>query len=74
MIENDIKPLIADLLAEREFALCEEKMHITHINDGSDFLGFNHRIYLMGISFYFMIAFRCAVHCVGLIVSQIWIM
>ncbi len=45
VLENDIKPLIADFLAERGLTLSEEKTHITHINDGFDFLGFNHRKY-----------------------------
>ena len=45
VLENDIKPLIADFLAVRGLTLSEEKTHITHINDGFDFLGFNHRKY-----------------------------
>lgn len=45
VLENDIKPLITDFLAERGLTLSEEKTHITHINDGFDFLGFNHRKY-----------------------------
>lgn len=42
VLENDIKPLIADFLAERRLPLSEEKTQITHIDDGFDFLGFNH--------------------------------
>ena len=45
VLENDIKPLIADFLVVRGLTLSEEKTHITHINDGFDFLGFNHRKY-----------------------------
>ena len=45
VLENDIKPLIADFLGVRGLTLSEEKTHITHINDGFDFLGFNHRKY-----------------------------
>ncbi|MGX9419515.1 group II intron reverse transcriptase/maturase [Vibrio sp. RC27] len=43
VLVNDIKPLIADFLAERGLTLSEEKTKITHIDDGFDFLGFNHR-------------------------------
>jgi len=42
---NDIKPLIADFLAERGLTLSEEKTHITHIDNDFNFLGFNHRKY-----------------------------
>jgi RNA-directed DNA polymerase len=45
VLVNDIKPLIAGFLAERGLALSEEKTKITHIDDGFDFLGFNHRKY-----------------------------
>ncbi|MGL1014509.1 reverse transcriptase domain-containing protein, partial [Vibrio vulnificus] len=45
VLENDIKPLIAEFLAERGLTLSEEKTHITHISRGFDFLGFNHRKY-----------------------------
>lgn len=45
VLENDIKPLIADFLAERGLTLSEEKTHITHIDNGFNFLGFNHRKY-----------------------------
>ncbi len=44
-LENYIKPLIADFLAERGLTHSEEKTHITHISRGFDFLGFNHRKY-----------------------------
>ncbi|MDQ2166448.1 group II intron reverse transcriptase/maturase [Vibrio anguillarum] len=45
VLVNDIKPLIAGFLAERGLALSEEKTKISHIDDGFDFLGFNHRKY-----------------------------
>ena len=45
VLENDIKPLIADFLAVRGLTLFDEKTHITHINDGLYFLWFNHRKY-----------------------------
>ncbi len=45
VLVSDIKPLIADFLAERGLTLSEEKTKITHIDDGFDFLGFNHRKY-----------------------------
>jgi RNA-directed DNA polymerase len=45
VLVNDIKLLIAGFLAERGLALSEEKTKITHIDDGFDFLGFNHRKY-----------------------------
>ena len=43
VLENEIKPLISEFLAERGLALSEEKTKITHIRDGFDFLGFNIR-------------------------------
>lgn len=45
VLVNEIKPLIARFLAERGLTLSEEKTHVTHINDGFDFLGFNLRKY-----------------------------
>ena len=45
VLVSDIKPLIAGFLAERGLTLSEEKTKITHIDDGFDFLGFNHRKY-----------------------------
>lgn len=45
VLVNDIKPLVAGFLAERGLALSEEKTKITHIDDGFNFLGFNHRKY-----------------------------
>lgn len=43
LLEKEIKPLVAEFLAERGLTLSEEKTVITHINDGFDFLGFNIR-------------------------------
>lgn len=45
VLETEIKPLIAEFLAERGLTLSEEKTMITNINDGFDFLGFNIRKY-----------------------------
>jgi RNA-directed DNA polymerase len=41
VLENEIKPLISEFLAERGLILSEEKTKITNIRDGFDFLGFN---------------------------------
>jgi RNA-directed DNA polymerase len=41
VLENEIKPMISEFLAERGLTLSEEKTKITHINEGFDFLGFN---------------------------------
>jgi RNA-directed DNA polymerase len=45
LLETEVKPLIAVFLAERGLELSSEKTHITHINDGFDFLGQNVRKY-----------------------------
>ena len=42
---NEIKPQLIRFLQERGLSLSEEKTHVTHINDGFDFLGFNIRKY-----------------------------
>lgn len=42
---NEIKPQVIDFLQERGLTLSEEKTHVTHIDDGFDFLGFNLRKY-----------------------------
>jgi len=42
---NEIKPQLISFLQERGLTLSEEKTHVTHINDGFDFLGFNIRKY-----------------------------
>jgi RNA-directed DNA polymerase len=44
-LEQEIKPLISNFLAERGLELSEEKTKITHIQQGFDFLGFNVRKY-----------------------------
>jgi RNA-directed DNA polymerase len=41
LLENDIKPAIAEFLAERGLELSLEKTRVTHIEKGFDFLGFN---------------------------------
>jgi len=45
MLEQEVKPLVRDFLAERGLTLSEQKTAITHIEDGFDFLGFNFRKY-----------------------------
>jgi RNA-directed DNA polymerase len=45
LLENEIKPMVQNFLAERGLSLSEEKTSITHIEDGFDFLGFNIRRY-----------------------------
>ena len=45
LLENEVKPLIAEFLKERGLGLSEEKTKISHIDDGFDFLGFNIRKY-----------------------------
>ncbi|OHB57648.1 MAG: group II intron reverse transcriptase/maturase [Planctomycetes bacterium GWF2_42_9] len=45
LLENEIKPMVQNFLAERGLSLSEEKTSITHIEDGFDFLGFNFRRY-----------------------------
>jgi len=45
LLENEVKPLVRNFLAERGLTLSEEKTTITHIEDGFDFLGFNFRKY-----------------------------
>ena len=45
ILENRVKPAIQSFLAQRGLSLSEEKTHITHINTGFDFLGFNIRKY-----------------------------
>jgi len=44
-LTNEIKPQLIHFLQERGLTLSEEKTHITHINDGFNFLGFNVRKY-----------------------------
>lgn len=45
ILKDEVKPLIAEFLAERGLALSEEKTLVTHVDDGFDFLGFNVRRY-----------------------------
>jgi RNA-directed DNA polymerase len=45
ILENWVKPAVNAFLAERGLTLSPEKTHITHINTGFDFLGFNVRKY-----------------------------
>lgn len=44
-LENNVKPAIKTFLSTRGLTLSDEKTHITHINDGFDFLAFNVRKY-----------------------------
>lgn len=48
LLENEVKPLVRDFLAERGLALSEEKTKVTHISEGFDFLGQNVRKYRYG--------------------------
>jgi RNA-directed DNA polymerase len=43
LLENDVKPLIENFLAERGLRLSPKKTKITHISEGFDFLGWNVR-------------------------------
>lgn len=45
LLENEVKPLVKQFLAERGLELSDEKTRITHIEDGFDFLGQNVRKY-----------------------------
>ena len=45
LLEDKIKPAIKTFLAMRGLTLSDEKTHITHIDKGFDFLGFNIRKY-----------------------------
>jgi len=45
LLENEVKPMVRDFLAQRGLMLSEEKTTITHIAKGFDFLGFNLRKY-----------------------------
>ena len=48
VLENEIKPLVRDFLADRGLTLSEEKTKVTHISEGFDFLGQNVRKYRFG--------------------------
>jgi len=45
LLEDEVKPLVQSFLTQRGLMLSEEKTHVTHIDDGFDFLGFNVRKY-----------------------------
>jgi RNA-directed DNA polymerase len=45
VLEQKVKPVVTAFLRERSLELSPEKTHITHIEDGFDFLGFNVRKY-----------------------------
>jgi RNA-directed DNA polymerase len=45
LLENEVKPMIAEFMQSRGLELSEEKTSITHIEDGFDFLGQNVRKY-----------------------------
>jgi RNA-directed DNA polymerase len=45
VLEQKVKPIIQRFLLERGLSLSEEKTHLTHIDDGFDFLGQNIRKY-----------------------------
>jgi RNA-directed DNA polymerase len=48
VLENKVKPLIEQFLAERGHSVSMEKTHITHITEGFDFLGQNIRMFSRG--------------------------
>ena len=45
VLETRVKPAVVTFLKERGLELSQEKTHITHIDDGFDFLGFDVRKY-----------------------------
>jgi RNA-directed DNA polymerase len=45
LLENEVKPLVMEFMAERGLTLSPEKTRITHIDEGFDFLGWNIRKY-----------------------------
>jgi RNA-directed DNA polymerase len=45
VLENRVKPAVVSFLKQRGLTLSEEKTHITHIEEGFNFLGFNVRKY-----------------------------
>ena len=45
VLENEVRPWVEAFLAVRGLQLSEEKTHITHIDQGFDFLGWNFRKY-----------------------------
>ena len=45
ILESKVKPAVISFLTQRGLTLSEEKTHLTHVNDGFNFLGFNVRKY-----------------------------
>lgn len=45
LLENEVKPLVEEFLAVRGLTLSAEKTHVTHIDQGFDFLGWTVRKY-----------------------------
>jgi RNA-directed DNA polymerase len=45
LLRQEVQPLVEQFLSERGLRLCHEKTHITHVQDGFDFLGQNVRRY-----------------------------
>ncbi len=45
LLEDEVKPRVAQFLTERGLVLSEAKTRIVHIDEGFDFLGFNFRKY-----------------------------
>jgi RNA-directed DNA polymerase len=50
LLEQEVKPLVREFLAERGLQLSEEKTRITHLSEGFDFLGQHIRKYHIGAS------------------------
>jgi RNA-directed DNA polymerase len=48
LLQEEIKPLVREFLAERGLQLSEEKTRVTAMSEGFDFLGFNIRKYRLG--------------------------
>ena len=46
ILEFKVKPAVISFLIQRGLTLSEEKTHLTHIDDGFNFLGFNVRKYV----------------------------
>ena len=44
-LEDEVRPVLVEFLAERGLVLSAEKTRVTHIGDGFDFLGWNFRKY-----------------------------
>ena len=50
LLEQEVKPLVREFLAERGLQLSEEKTRITHLSEGFDFLGQHIRKHHIGAS------------------------